>query len=62
MKSAFFWETSRVEAKRCGAKVFALQILKGPTDLWDEINGDQTLLNFSFNGAPQDDSSEKNSV
>lgn len=43
-------------------KFSALQILKGPTDLRDEINGDQTLLNFSFNGAPQDDSSEENSV
>lgn len=59
MKSAFFWETSE---KRCGVKVSALQILKGPTDLWDKINGDQTLLNFSFNCTLQDDSSEKNSV
>lgn len=36
--------------------------LKGPTDLRDKINDDQTLLNFSFNGTLQDDSSEKNSV
>lgn len=60
MKSAFFWETSRDEAEKTRSEsfffFFAAQILKGPTDLWDEINGDQTSLNFSFNVTPQDDS------
>lgn len=57
-----FERREEMRQKRCGVKVFAVQILKGPTDLWDKINGDQTLLNFSFNVTPQDDSSEKNSV
>lgn len=57
MKSAFLWKMSWDEAGRCGVKVCAVQIASGFTDLWDEINGDQTLLNFSFNCAMQGDSS-----
>lgn len=50
MKSAFLSKTSRDEAGRRRAKVWAF------TDLPEEINGDQTLLNFSFNCGLQDDS------
>lgn len=43
-------------------KFFAPQILQGPTDVWDKINGDQTLLNLPFSSELRADSSEEESV
>ena len=57
-----FERRAELRQKELEWKFLLGKILKGPTDLWDKINGDQTLLNFSFNGTLQDGSSEKSSV